>query len=113
MEYKIDCKGKYLGRVASEIAVILQGKKSAKYDPRLEGDDSVIIENVDDLKLSGNKKDQKIYYSHTTQIGHLKERSFKNVVEKHGMQYILTKAVKNMIPKNRLQSLRMKKIKFQ
>jgi large subunit ribosomal protein L13 len=110
MEYTIDCKGKVLGRIASEIAVILQGKKNPNYNPRLEGDDKVIVKNVSKLVLTGNKMKQKVYYSHTTQIGHLKERKFKDVVAKHGMGWVLRKAVLRMLPKNKLQARRIKKL---
>jgi large subunit ribosomal protein L13 len=110
MEYTIDCKGKVLGRIASEIAIILQGKKNPNYNPRLEGDDKVIVKNVSKLVLTGNKAKQKVYYSHTTQIGHLKERKFKDVVAKHGMGWVLRKAVLRMLPKNKLQARRIKKL---
>ena len=110
MEYTIDCKGKVLGRVASEIALILQGKKNAGYNPRLEGIDKVIVKNIDSLNLTGRKTEQKVYYSHTTQIGHLKERKFSDVVAKHGMQWILRKAVMRMLPKNKLQARRIKRM---
>lgn len=99
-----------MGRVASEIAVILQGKKNPSYDPRLEGDDKVIVKNIDQIEFTGNKEDQKIYYSHTTQLGHLKERKFKDVVAKHGMKFVLRKAVLKMLPKNKLQIRRIKRL---
>lgn len=110
MEHIIDCKGKVLGRVASEIAMILQGKKSTGYNPRLEGSDKVLVKNVDKLALTGRKIDQKIYYSHTTQIGHLKERKIKDVIAKHGMEWVLRKAVMRMLPKNKLQIRRIKRM---
>jgi len=110
MDYIIDCKGKVLGRVASEIALILQGKKSVKYNPRLEGEDRVIVKNVDALVLTGKKMKQKVYYSHTTQIGHLKERKIADVVAKHGMEWVLRKAVMRMLPKNKLQAKRIKRM---
>jgi large subunit ribosomal protein L13 len=109
-DYVIDCKGKVLGRTASEIALILQGKKNASYNPRLEGGDGVIVKNVDKLVLTGRKTEQKIYYSHTTQIGHLKERKFKDVVAKHGMGWVLRKSVLRMLPKNKLRVARIKKL---
>ena len=112
MHYVIDCAKKPLGRVATEIACILQGKKEPSYDPRLEGTDTVEIKNIDALVLTGRKEDQKIYYSLTTQIGHLKEAKFKDVVAKHGKQYILKHAVQRMLPKNKLQIRRMKRISF-
>ena len=110
MDYVIDCKGKRLGRVASEIAMILQGKKNPSYNPRLPGEDKAIIKNIDKLELSGSKKEQKIYYSHTTQLGHLKERKFKDVVAKHGMSWVLRKSVLRMLPKNKLQAQRIKRM---
>jgi large subunit ribosomal protein L13 len=109
-DYTIGCEGKVLGRVASEIALILQGKKNADYNPRLEGKDRVIVKNIGKLSLTGKKTEQKIYYSHTTQIGHLKERKFKDVIAKHGMQWVLRKAVLRMLPKNKLQAKRIKRL---
>jgi large subunit ribosomal protein L13 len=112
MEYTIDCKNKRLGRVASEIATILQGKKNASYEPRLEGTDTVVVQNVDALELSGSKLEQKKYYSHTTQIGHLKVRKMEDVIAKHGKRYVLRYAVMHMLPKNRLQAKRIKRMKI-
>ena len=109
-EYTIDCKGKVLGRVASDIAVILQGKKNANYNPRLEGEDKVLVKNVSKLAMTGDKINQKIYYSHTTQIGHLTERKVKDVIEKHGMEWGLRKSVMRMLPKNKLQIRRIKRM---
>ncbi|MFA6352838.1 MAG: 50S ribosomal protein L13 [Candidatus Paceibacterota bacterium] len=113
MEYTIDCKGRSLGRVASEVASILQGKRDPSYEPRLVGDDTVVIKNVDQIKLTGNKGQQKIYYSHTTQLGHLKERKIKDVIQKHGMKFILKKSIVNMLPKNKLRVERIKKMSFE
>jgi len=109
-DYIVDCSKRKLGRIATEISIILQGKKNPKYNPKDEGEDRAIIKNVEDLELSGNKIDQKVYYSHTTQIGHLKERKIKDVIAKHGKGYILKKAVLKMLPKNRLQAERIKKM---
>lgn len=109
-DYIIDCEGKRLGRVATEVAVILQGKKDASYHPRLAGVDTVVIKNISSLSVSGNKADQKVYYSHTTQIGHLKEKKFADVVARNGMAYVLRHAVEHMLPKNRLQKIRMKRL---
>lgn len=112
-EYIIDCKNKRLGRVASEVSLILQGKKEPQYDPSHEGTDTVKIQNVEELELSGKKMDQKKYYSHTTQIGHLKIRKIKDVVAKHGKRFILRQAVMKMLPKNKLQIRRIKRMTFE
>lgn len=112
-DYIIDCKGKRFGRVASEIATILQGKKNPSWNPRLAGNDRVIVKNVNQLSFSGKKLEQKVYYSHTTQIGHLKERKVKDVLAKKGAAYVLRKAVFNMLPKNKLRAKRMKRLIFE
>ncbi len=111
MEYVIDAKNKKLGRVASEIAVILQGKKSAKYEPRFEGTDTVTVKNIKGLELTGKKAEQKVYYKHTGPLGHLKERKFENVFEKNPA-FVLRHAVRLMLPKNRLQAKRMRRLKI-
>ncbi len=110
MDYIIDASGKSFGRLASEIAVILQGKKNAKYMPRVEGEDGVIVKNVDKIKITGKKLTQKKYYRHTTQIGHLKERSLKQILEKKGPKEVLRHAVMGMLPKNKLRIKRIKRL---
>jgi large subunit ribosomal protein L13 len=109
MQHTIDAKERPLGRVASEIAVILQGKLSPKYDPRLEGTDSVVVKNVKEIKLTGKKALQKRYYRHSGPLGHLKERKFENVFEK-SPAWVLRHAVRLMLPKNKLQAKRLKRL---
>lgn len=109
MEYKIDAKNKKLGRLASEIAVILQGKRSAFYEPRLAGGDDVIIENIKDLSFSGNKLEDKLYYRHTGYMGHLKSKTMREVFEKNPAK-VLQQAVERMLPKNSLLPKRMKRL---
>ncbi|MDP3015042.1 MAG: 50S ribosomal protein L13 [bacterium] len=110
MQYTIDATNKKLGRLASEIAVILQGKKSPKYEPRLEGEDKVFIKNINNLEVSGKKMKQKIYYRHTTQVGHLKEQTLEMLWQKKGPAEVLRRAVLHMLPKNRLKIKRIKRL---
>ena len=110
MEYTIDATNKKFGRLASEIAVILQGKKSAKYEPRLEGEDKVVVKNISKAEIGFKKARQRIYYRHTTQIGHLKEQSLEALIEKKGPGAALRKMVMGMLPKNKLQIRRIKKL---
>lgn len=112
MEYNIDAKNKILGRLASEIAVILQGKKNPKYDPRLEGDDKVIVKNINKIKLSGRKFSQKVYYRHSGRIGHLRTESLRNLFSKDPGK-VLKLAVRRMLPNNSLRNRRMKKLIFE
>lgn len=110
MIYTIDATNKKIGRLASEIAIILQGKKSPKYEPRLEGEDKVVVKNIDKIEIGQKKLNQRVYYRHTGPLGHLKERTLKMVLEKKGPAETLKRTIKGMLPKNRLLIKRMKKI---
>ena len=110
MQYTIDATNKSFGRLASDIAVILQGKKNSNFNPRLEGEDSVVVKNINQMKITGKKLMQKKYYHHTTQIGHLKEKSLEQVLEKKGAKEVLRHAVLGMLPKNKLRIKRIKKL---
>lgn len=112
MNYTIDAKGKKLGRLASEIAAILQGKKHADYDPRKAGDDTVTVKNVCGLVLTGHKPLQKVYYRHAGPLGHLKERKFADVFAKKP-EWVIRNAVRTMLPKNRLRARRLTRLKFE
>ncbi len=106
MNYRIDAKNKKLGRVASEIATILQGKKTVYYNPRLSGSDQVMVENVKDMAFSGNKLEKKKIYRHTGYMGHLKFKILKESFAKNP-SLILRQAVARMLPKNFLRDKRM------
>jgi large subunit ribosomal protein L13 len=112
MQYTIDAKNKRLGRIATEVAVILQGKKDPKYNPRLPGSDSVVITNASRISVSGNKSKQKIYYRHTGYLGNLKETTYEKMFAK-SPEKVITKAVYNMLPKNRLRAPRLKRLKIE
>ncbi|NCN52856.1 50S ribosomal protein L13 [Candidatus Wolfebacteria bacterium] len=109
MEYKFDATNKKMGRLATEVAEILQGKKNPSYEPRLEGDDVVVVENVDKLSFTGNKFNDKNYYWHTGYIGHLKTATLKELFEKDPKK-VFRMVVEKMLPKNRLQSKRLKRL---
>ncbi len=109
MNYTIDAKNQKLGRLASEIAVILQGKKSPHYEPRLAGSDKVVVENVQELSFSGNKLTQRIYYRHTGYMGHLKSASLEERFQKNPAQ-VLRDTVEHMLPKNSLKRKRMTRL---
>ena len=109
MEHIIDAKGKPLGRIASRVALILQGKHTAAYNPRLPGTDTVVIRHASDVVVSGRKVSQKVYYRHAGALGHLKERKYRDVFAKDP-RWVLRHAIERMLPKNRLQAQRMKKL---
>ena len=109
MNYTIDAKNQKLGRLASEIAVILQGKKSPHYEPRLAGSDKVVVENVKELSFTGNKLTQRTYYRHTGYMGHLKAASLEERFLKNPAQ-VLRDTVEHMLPKNSLKRKRMSRL---
>jgi len=109
MNHIIDAQGQKLGRIATQVAHILQGKHSTTYDPRLEGEDSILVKNIEKLVVTGNKEEGKIYYRHTGFIGHLKKRTFKEAFER-SPEKVLRKAVYNMLPKNRLRNPRLNRL---
>ncbi len=111
MDHHIDAKNKILGRIASEIALILQGKKSVAYAPNRVSGDRVLVTNYKDIALTGNKRAQKIYYHHTGYVGHLKELSFEEKFAKDP-KWVLRQAVRKMLPKNFLNQKRLKNLIF-
>ena len=81
-EHILDAKGRKLGRLASEIAIILQGKNDPSYEARLPGKDRVIVKNIKDIEITGKKFEDKKYYKHGGPLGNLKIRTFKQKFEK-------------------------------
>lgn len=108
---QIDADGRPLGRLASEIAVLLMGKLKTNFVPHLAQSDLVHVKNVEKIKLTGNKLENKIYYRHSNYPGGLKETKLSELMEK-SPDRVLLNAVKHMLPANRLRKDRMKKIKF-
>ncbi len=111
MDYRINAKNKILGRLASEIALILQGKKNPSYNPRLLGEDRVLLENYKDFSVTGRKWKEKIYYKHTGYMGHLREKTLEQIFEKDPKR-VLREAVRRMLPKNSLNPKRLKNLVF-
>lgn len=99
--YVIDAQGKPLGRVATQVAMILRGKHKATYTPNVDCGDYVIVINAKDVVLTGNKLAQKKYYHHSGYPGGLKEVSYGDLMEKKPA-FVMERAVKGMLPHNRL-----------
>ncbi|GIW65324.1 MAG: hypothetical protein KatS3mg093_303 [Candidatus Parcubacteria bacterium] len=112
MDYIIDAKNKKLGRLASEIAIILQGKKSPKYNPRLVGEDRVILKNYKEISLDNKKLKEKKYYHHTGYVGHLKVKTLEQKWQKDP-KWVIRETVRHMLPKNKLNSRRLKNLIFE
>ena len=107
--YVIDAKDIALGRVASKAAVVLRGKHKPTYTPHIDCGDYVIIINAKDVMLTGNKLDGKIYYDHSRYVGGLRERTGREMKEKYPVE-MLERAVKGMLPHNRLGRAMGKKL---
>jgi len=107
--YVIDAEGKPLGRVASKAAHILHGKHKPTFTPHIDCGDYIIIVNAEKVVLTGNKLNDKKYYSHSQYPGGLRERTAKEMVEKYPVEMV-EKAVKGMLPKNRLGRAMYKKL---
>jgi len=108
--YLVDAKGKILGRLAVKIAQILSGKNKPIYTPHLDTGDFVVVVNAKQVKVTGKKEEEKIYYHHSGYPGGLKERTFKELIEKKPEEVII-RAVKGMLPKNKLGRKMLKKLK--
>lgn len=109
--HTIDATNQILGRLSTRIAMILTGKRKANYTPNVDVGDEVVVNCVSKMKFSGNKLENKIYYHHSGYPGGLKETLMKKIFVKDPSQ-LLQKAVYNMLPKNKLRSGRMNRLKM-
>jgi large subunit ribosomal protein L13 len=108
--YLVDARDKILGRLASEIAKILRGKDKAIFSPHLDTGDFVIVVNAEKVKLTGDKLQGKYYYHHSGYPGGLKAITAEKLLTKKPEE-LLRRAVKGMLPKNRLGRKVFKKLK--
>ncbi len=107
--YVIDAEGKSLGRVASLAATYLRGKHKPTYTPHIDCGDNIIIINADKVNLTGNKLDKKMYYNHSQYLGGLRERTARTMREEYPVEMV-ERAVKGMLPHNRLGRQMFKKL---
>ena len=106
----IDAKDQVLGRVASEAAQILKGKRKPQYTPHIDTGDFVVIVNADKIKITGAKATDKVYYRHSGYTSGLKAETFEEAIKKHP-ERVVEHAVKGMLPKNTLGRAMGKKLK--
>lgn len=109
MTHTIDAKNQKLGRLASRVAHLLQGKNKPVYNPRLVGGEKVVIKNIAQIQVSGRKAKGKVYHHHTGYIGHLKTATYEQKFKKDPAG-VLRLAVSRMLPKNRLRAERMRNL---
>jgi large subunit ribosomal protein L13 len=108
--YVVDADGQVLGRLASEVARVLRGKHKPIYSPHLDTGDHVIIINAEKIRLTGRKPENKRYFSHSLYPGGVRWRSLREVQDAHPDRVIL-RAVRGMLPKNRLGRSLIRKLK--
>ena len=110
--HTIDATDRILGRLATEIAILLRGKNKASFDPAIDGGDRVEVKNVAGIKVTGAKMKQKIYYHHTGYPGGLKEETLEKLWDRLGPDEVLRRAVWNMLPKNNSRKAMIKRLVF-
>ncbi len=109
--FLVDAQGKVLGRLASEIAAILRGKKKPTFSPHMDNGDHVVVINADKVVVSGRKRQQKTYYRHTGYPGGLRSRTFDEMMARKP-EWVLKQAIKGMLPHNRLGRQMFKKLRI-
>ena len=108
--YVVDADGQTLGRLATRIADTLRGKGKAQYTPHVDTGDFVVVVNAEKVMVTGNKLDQKRYYRHSGYPGGLRSRTLREQLERRPTE-VIRKAVKGMLPKNRLARRQLTKLK--
>ena len=107
--YVVDAEGKTLGRLASEVANVLRGKNKPTYTPHIDTGDYVIVVNAEKSQGTGKKLDQKSYYHHSEYVGGMKEATLREMMQKKP-EFVITHAVKGMLPKGPLGRQMLKKL---
>jgi len=110
-QHTIDASGKVLGRLAVEVAVLLRGRERAQYLPHLTPQNIVTVFNTDQMKVTGKKMKQKIYYRHSGYPGGLAAERLDNLFERDSRE-VLRRAVYGMLPKNRTRDKIIKNLKM-
>ena len=109
--YVVDAEGQILGRLATQIADRLRGKGKPGYTPHVDTGDFVVVVNAEKIAVTGTKLDSKIYYRHSGYPGGLKQRTLREQLDRRPTE-VLRKAVKGMLPKNKLASQQITKLKI-
>ncbi|MCP4002455.1 MAG: 50S ribosomal protein L13 [Gammaproteobacteria bacterium] len=108
--YVVDATGKTLGRLATELASRLRGKHKPEFTPHVDTGDHIVVINAANIRVTGNKLNDKMYYRHTGYVGNLKSTNLKTLME-DTPEAALNFAVKGMLPKNRLGRAMMSKLR--
>ena len=108
--YVVDASGKTLGRLATQIADVLRGKRKPQYTPHVDVGDFVIVVNAEKISVTGNKLTDKRYYRHSGYPGGLRSRTLQEMLDRRPEE-VLRRAVRGMLPRNRLGRKQLTKLK--
>ena len=108
--YVVDAEGKTLGRLSTQIANVLRGKLKPEYTPHCDVGDYVVVVNAERIRVTGNKKRDKQYYRHTGYPGGIRSRTLGEMLDRRPEE-VIRKAVKGMLPRNRLARQQLTKLK--
>ena len=109
--YVVDASDLVLGRLATRLATILRGKHRPIFTPHVDTGDFVVVVNAEKVKLTGRKREQKVYYNHTGYTGHLKQTTAARLLAGPHADRVLRHAVRLMLPKNALGRAMFRKLK--
>ena len=109
----VDAENKSLGRLAVEVAIALRGKNKPDFVPYKDMGDTVMVKNVDKIKYTGNKLENKNYFHYTGYLGNLKKKTLKEFLIKRGPKEVLRTAVMGMLTKNTLRPRQIKRLRFE
>jgi large subunit ribosomal protein L13 len=108
--YLVDAEGKTLGRLATRIADTLRGKRKPEYTPHVDTGDFVVVVNAEKVRVTGNKREAKLYYRHSGYPGGIRSRSLGEMLERQPEE-VVRRAVRGMLPRNRLGRKQLGKLK--
>jgi large subunit ribosomal protein L13 len=108
--YVVDATGKTLGRLATQLADALRGKRKPEYTPHCDVGDFVIVVNAERISVTGNKRTEKLYYRHSGYPGGLRSRTLEEMLKRRPEE-VIRRAVKGMLPRSRLARQQLRKLK--
>ena len=108
--YVVDAEAKTLGRLATQIATVLRGKHKPTYTPHVDVGDFVVVVNAEKIAVTGKKREDKLYWSHSGYIGSIRSQSLGDLLEKRPEE-VIRRAVKGMLPRNPLGRKQLRKLK--
>lgn len=108
--YLLDAEGQTLGRLATQIADLLRGKRKPQYTPHVDVGDFVVVVNADKVVVTGDKRESKLYWRHSNYPGGIRSRTLGEMLER-SPEEVLRRAVKGMLPRNRLARRQLLKLK--